>query len=272
MTKKYELTNTEIHKELLSILKELDRFLKENKIEYTISYGTLLGAVRHKGFIPWDDDIDISMKRSEYNKLIKILKEKNELGKNLYGEGICLGNSDIPFLKIINKNIEVIEITNGGYSKDYLWIDIFPVDYAPKRLKKLYFFYTYQILRRCFYFARYHERKWQVNVKKCLANKMISKYAIYKGSEYFANKLNRISENIKVSDFCANNVWGTSGQKELVPSKLFDHYRDYKFEDISVRGIVDYDTYLTVNYGDYMELPKKEQRISHGLKAWKYEK
>ena len=246
MNNKLELNDSQIHQELLNLLYTIDEFLKRNQIEYTISYGTLLGAVRHEGFIPWDDDIDLCMKRSEYNKLINILKDKNRIGKNLSAEGVCLGNSDIPFLKIINKKVEVIEIVNGGYSKDYLWIDIFPVYYVPERL-------------------------WQINAKKCLLNTLIRRYAINKGSAYFAKKLNSFSEKSKKSNYIANNVWGTSGKKEVIPAKLFENFKDYKFEDITVRGVCDYDTYLKVNYGNYMKIPKKEDRISHGLRAWKNE-
>lgn len=271
MNTKLELNDSQIHEELLNLLYTIDEFLKKNQIEYTISYGTLLGAVRHEGFIPWDDDIDLCMKRSEYNKLINILKDKNRIGKNLSAEGVCLGNSDIPFLKIINKKVEVIEIVNGGFSKDYLWIDIFPVDYVPERLQKLYFIYIYQFLRRCYYFSRYYERGWQINAKKCLLNTLIRRYAINKGSAYFAKKLNSFSEKSKKSNYIANNVWGTSGKKEVIPAKLFENFKDYKFEDITVRGVCDYDTYLKVNYGNYMKIPKKEDRISHGLRAWKNE-
>ena len=105
-----ELSNKEIKKELLNILYILDIFLTNHNLKYSITSGTLLGAVRHKGFIPWDDDIDISMLRPDYNKLIHILKNINKIDESLSGIGFELGNSNIPFLKIINKNKEILQM------------------------------------------------------------------------------------------------------------------------------------------------------------------
>ncbi|MSS78504.1 LicD family protein [Anaerococcus sp. AGMB00486] len=271
MNKKNELTHSQIQEELIELLKKTDEFLRKNEIEYTISYGTLLGAVRHKGFIPWDDDIDISMKRSEYNKFLSLLRKKNEIEEGISVEGICLNNNEIPFLKIVNNNIKVCEEINGGYNDDYLWIDVFPVDYVPNHFQKIFFAIIYKYYRKFYYFSRFYEKGWESHAKKCLANSILAKFAKRKNSSYYSRKLDEFSESIKESKFLANNVFGTSGEKELVDAKLFDSYIDYNFENIKVRGIKDYDTYLKVNYGNYMEIPPAEDRITHGLRAWKYE-
>ena len=107
MNKKY-LDIKEIQKEELNILKETIKFLNKNNIKYYIFYGTLLGAVRHQGFIPWDNDIDIAIPRPEYEKLINILKEKNNKINNMNIESIGyeVGVSDWPFIKIVNKDIK----------------------------------------------------------------------------------------------------------------------------------------------------------------------
>ena len=133
-----ELSNKEIKKELLNILYILDIFLTNHNLKYSITSGTLLGAVRHKGFIPWDDDIDISMLRPDYNKLIHILKNINKIDESLSGIGFELGNSNIPFLKIINKNIKTEEkIIRDITDEGNLWVDIFPFDGIPNHFSGL---------------------------------------------------------------------------------------------------------------------------------------
>ena len=126
MERKY-LNIKEIQEEELNILKETIKFLDHNNIKYYIFYGTLLGAVRHQGFIPWDDDIDIAIPRPEYEKLIKILKEKNNKINNLNIESIGyeVGVSDWPFIKIVNKDIKLEDELNCDKN---LWIDVFPLD------------------------------------------------------------------------------------------------------------------------------------------------
>lgn len=266
-----ELTHSQIQEELVDILKKTDKFLRENNIEYTISYGTLLGAVRHKGFIPWDDDIDISMKRSEYEKFLNILRKKNQIADGITVEGICLDNNEIPFLKIINNKIRVTENVTGDTNDDCLWIDVFPVDYVPNHFQKIFFTIVYKYYRKFFYFARFHEKGWQSYAKKCFLNNIIAKLAKRKSSSYYSRKLDEFAKSIRESKYMANSVFGTSGKKELISVSIFDSYTDYQFENIKVRGIKDYDTYLKVNYGSYMQLPPVEDRVNHGLIAWKDE-
>lgn len=270
MRKKYKLSKEEVHEELVKLLKIVDEFLRENNIEYSISYGSLLGAVRHKGFIPWDDDIDISIKRSEYNKLLEILRKNNEIADGIICQGVALDNLDIPFLKVVNTNIESREEFEGGYIDGYLWVDIFPADNVPKHFKKLFFFWIYKVLRKNYYFARCHEYGWESNAKKCLANTIAMKIAKRKSGKYYAKKLESLSSRIKESEYISNNVFGTSSSRVL-PKEIFDSYRDYQFENITVKGVSDYATYLKINYGDYMKLPKESERRDHGLSAWKYE-
>ena len=106
------LSDKQIKSELTALLQVVHEFLVEHNIKYTITAGTLLGAVRHKGFIPWDDDIDIALTREQYDKLVRLLREQhNSVNECVYAEGFELGNDDIPYIKIVNKNIFVEDHT-----------------------------------------------------------------------------------------------------------------------------------------------------------------
>ncbi len=124
------LSLKEIQNEEKAVLKEVINYLDTNNIKYYMLGGTMLGAVRHKGFIPWDDDIDISICRPDYDKLIELLKKTStKLNDSLEFVGFELGNGVYPFLKVINHDITLeqdIEVEKN------LWIDVFPLDKVPE--------------------------------------------------------------------------------------------------------------------------------------------
>ena len=132
---------TRVHEANLKLLKEIDRICRKYRIQYMLDSGTLLGAVRHKGFIPWDDDIDICMLRDDYEKLIKLVKDSRTL------EGrpdlqFCLPLDDnyvYPFMKIVNRNTIVYEKDLQHRFLLGVWLDIFPMDVWPmiKRLRRI---------------------------------------------------------------------------------------------------------------------------------------
>ena len=131
------LTLEEIHKEETEILKKFISFCDENNLTYYICGGTLLGAIRHKGFIPWDDDIDVMMPRNEFEKLEKILNEK-KIAENLSFISYDNGNMHYPFGKVINTNIKIDDSCVKDKLEQYLWIDIFPMDGIPESLSLIH--------------------------------------------------------------------------------------------------------------------------------------
>lgn len=257
-----ELTSVEIKNEILKIMIDLDIFLRENNIKYSITSGTLLGAVRHKGFIPWDDDIDISMLRTDYNKLIKILKINNKIGKNLKGVGFELGETHLPFLKIVNTNIYSEEVViKNIVSKGNLWVDIFPFDAVPRLLYN----YNTKFLDR-FVRKLYERKRVSVEFTELINNskfdKIVSKISFDTITKYYIKRSSifNIKHNLYIRDY----TWGNTTMNK----HLMDDIVDYEFEGIKLKGLKDYDTYLSNLYGDYMKLPPEEKRINHGLKAW----
>lgn len=260
------LTLKEIQNEELQILKKIIKFLEENDIKYFVMYGTLLGAIRHKGFIPWDDDIDIAILRPDYEKLIKLLKDRNNVIENEFQAiGFELENSDQPFIKAVNKNIEVIDKNNCDQN---LWIDIFPLDIVEENSNK--FFERVFRLRNLYWFKRSEYRGYRYcenNKIKEFVEKILKfifkPLKFEKFVEYYIDYCKKY-EN-KNTNFIANPIWGA--YVNIFPKKMFEETAKYQFEDIEVIGPKDYDLFLKTCYGDYMKLPPEDKRINHTIKV-----
>ena len=263
------LTLEEIQFEEKEMLRELINFFKKNKMEYYVFFGTLLGAVRHKGFIPWDDDIDLVMTRPEFNKFVEYLKKNdNKISNNLIVEGYELGNNnDFPILKVYNTNIKVGD-TSEKVDK-YLWIDIFPVDGVPKNnkrfTKRCQFLFKILLLKR--------EQKNNVTLMAANRFKRIIKEIImfilriwpYDSYMKFYYKY-CTKYDYDNSEYVTSNIMSES--MTIYEKKKFIGC-DLDFDDLKVKGFKYYDEFLTLEYGDYMQLPPEDKRRCHEFKAWK---
>lgn len=267
------LTNQEIKNELTNMLALIDVYMDENHLEYTIFSGTLLGAVRHHGFIPWDDDIDIAMTRTEYELLLDKLRKNNSINGGLTGVGYELGNGDLPYIKIINPKVRTEEYISP-YSKQqgYLWVDVFPLDGTPNNQVDKYY-NTLNQLEKKYLEKRIYINKWIMSdprdntffrkFKTFIKYNFVNYKLLTKKFIGFAKK-NKVDMNKKIT----NNLWGIA-YKEAFPAEYMTKFKDYQFENIKVKGIMEADKWLTIRYGDYMKLPNEKDRINHGLKAWK---
>lgn len=267
-----KLTNEEIKLELCYMLKNVSDYLIANNIKYSIMSGTMLGAVRHGGFIPWDDDIDIAILRKDYDILINKLKKNKVINYNLYASGYELGTEDWPFIKIYDDNILIKD--NGMARDGKLWIDIFPFDNISLKSQKKHICIV-MFFRKLFFKKRLLEGFYKDDDKKnglfnilksnigFLFAKCISKKNIM--TNYLkACTMYKNEDSLYVQDL----TWGF----KPIPKFLFDNIVDYKFENIVVKGFEDYDLYLKTIYGDYMELPPIEKRENHGIEAWRVQK
>lgn len=250
--------------ELLSV----DEFCRKNNIKYYLCGGTLLGAVRHNGFIPWDDDIDIAMARPDYEKFIASYKH------DYFSVFAWRDNNRVlcTYTKIIDRRTLLYE--NSDFGEDLgVNIDVFPVDGLPKGKEN----------------AEKHVRKmkrlWGLVV--CATVKDISKrtlirkieisfvrflFSIFKNKHFIVGYVIRKAKKIPFaeSNYVAVVLWGY-GLKEIIHRKVAEELIEHDFEGHSLYIPKNYDEYLKKLYGDYMQLPPESDRIyKHGTIAyWK---
>lgn len=256
----------------LELLNECIKIFDEYNLRYFILGGTFLGAIRHKGFIPWDDDIDIGMPRSDYEKFISIAKEKlpNYIDVQYF---LNTPTSNNYFLKVINKNISFTR--EDRIEKDQivnLWIDIFPLDGMPNnKIKRMFHKFSLLTTRLFYQYSRFNNG---VNIKKKRPafEKILIKFGFIfcKFIKLDTRKqLNKLDKKLKKYSYDKSNYvvnfMGAYKFKEMFPRKYYDFPVSYEFENTTLIGASEYDKILKQMYGDYMTPPKNTQRFSHSL-------
>ncbi len=265
------ITLKDMKKIELEILKYIKDVCSENNLNYYLCGGTLLGAIRHNGFIPWDDDIDIFLPREDYMKLLSILRENPHYKYKMMS---FYDNEDYyyTYAKIVNRETCMIEKGLPAINGLGVYVDVFPLDGLPNgqakrkhHCKKILFY------RRMLY-RSYSKSPKCSGVLKSLLNCpfwLISRLVGYK-------KLIKLVDSTAMkyktndSEFIACSVAGY-GFKEIIPAKVINKTITVNFENEKFQAPAGYNVYLKSLYGDYMELPPKEKRISrHSYKAyWK---
>ncbi|MGM9903589.1 hypothetical protein A5844_002295 [Enterococcus sp. 10A9_DIV0425] len=263
------LSTQEIHEGLLDLLKFFDQFCQEHNLTYFLAGGTLLGAVRHGGFIPWDDDADIIMPREDYTKLLKLGSELPsflEL-KSLENDS----NWEYAFAKINDTRTYVDD--DYRIAQHGLFLDIFPIDHiSEKRLDQKMLVKKMKLLD--VFRGAESKKKFKPEEKFIFAKKIIAKYAKKKGATYFAtkmdklaNKMNKQNSNSNIQGVCVATIYG---MREFLPLDVFSGKKDVKFEDTMLAIPSGYETYLRSLYGDYMKLPPIEKQKGDHYKIKRY--
>ena len=218
----------------LAILKEVDRVCKTNNIEYWIDFGTLLGAVRHKGFIPWDDDIDLGMPRVYYEEFVNIF---NESSKNLdiYADFVkCENNPTQVIIKIQHKKCKK------------LFVDIFPYDNYGKKLS---------------YNEQLNETKKIKSIRKDLEHELLKENDIRKIKNIIGHKILSIIQNKDGEESSSNLVWGIDYNHHwrnwFIDYNVIYPLKDVEFENFKFPGMNKKEEYLKSVYNNYMAYPKK---------------
>lgn len=264
-----KITSTKLKEIQLGILQYIDSICRENHIEYSIGCGTLLGAVRHKGFIPWDDDIDIVILRDEYNKLIKAIREdNNELYEVLLPEDEGYFYN---FAKVTDKRTLLIEDNWPTFCRLGVNVDLFPQDYLPEENPSSLVYKAWEYdkeLKFCLTDIAYaHKKRYMRVLKRIVRYNQVRKSRKH-NEWYWKNKIQNIVDNTKKSSKVACL---TSPPMVVWERRLFNKYIDIEFEKITCRCVKDYDEMLKVQYGDYMILPPEDKRKSNHdfVAVWK---
>ena len=266
----------EIKKIELNILTEFADFCEKNNLKYYLGYGTLLGAVRHKGFIPWDDDIDVLMPRPDYNRFIELTgfnPIKENLETRLYKA--CLHPNIYPFAKLIDNSTIVFEKGKSKKNISGLWIDIFPLDGYPEDKSKAYaLFDKYQKLRKLQDLAT--TNPFYINqslIKKIIKTLILSPAAKLYGIKKICAKIDLLAQTFSYEDSkaLADFTWGDNTEAYILKNEL-EPSVELEFEGRNFRVPGGWDAYLKRLYGNYQELPPEDQRIPHGFLSYKIEK
>ena len=247
-----------------NILKEIKIFCEANEINYSLGAGTMIGAIRHQGFIPWDDDIDLFMLREDYDRFIKKTMENGgKISDRYIIKYPFLKDYVYPFLKVIDD--KTIAYESGAIEMGLgLYVDIFPVDYYDGDLTKIvnhYWMAKSKLLRFVLIDQKFAKRF----LKKCY--QYVSKYIWKKDVYYWKNKLLEKYE-FQEKQYGGPVIWVSAGEKDLYPIDFFEGYTTVTFEGEQFQCFKRYDDMLKHRYGDYMELPPVEERVSHNITAF----
>lgn len=259
-----------IQKLEFDILEKTIEFLNENSLKYFLVGGSLLGAIRHKGFIPWDDDIDIGMPRDDFEKLINICRKKNsKINENLILQSFKINDSIYPYCKVVNTKIRIKD--DKGID-DYLWIDIFPFDFLPENKLVTKIVYKKENILKKLLFIKNMKEDYLNKVSKSRIKYFIKKIFI----KLFLNRIEattiakkmddiaiKTNKKYKNSKYIGGLVWGYGPQEKIYSNDI--KIKELMFEGKSVNGIEGYNHYLTNIYGDYMTLPPENKRITHSF-------
>lgn len=259
---KHELTP--LQSRLLEMLKWFDGFCRENKLHYYSVGGTLLGSVRHQGFIPWDDDVDIAMPREDYNKLSVLMGEKIFDHYVLETQNSKKEDYCYPYYKLYDVDTTLIEHYRNPLIRG-IFLDIFPLDGVGmdkekgltwyKKINRKYSFYLTRV-------AAIREGRSKFKNFAIIASQMIPQVII--NNTKLRKELDVLCQKYSFSNSeWGGNLLGNWGEKEIVPLKMFGTPTPYQFEDMVLCGPEDFDGYLSCIYGDWRKLPPVEKQVSH---------
>lgn len=247
---------------VLDIARDIDKLCRDAQVEYYLGGGGAIGAIRHKGYIPWDDDLDFLMTYDHYQKFINVCKQRLDQEKYV----LELDPAGIPCLKIKLKGTKVVEKgkKNDNPEANNIFLDVFCLDKAPDKewqQRWQYFFgklYIAYAMRFEDYIVPSKWKKWLISLAGLLQINFVRKFVL--------NQINAYNGRSSVNYYAC--LWGITRFKNTFTAKeVYGKPLYVPFEDTSLPVPEKYDEYLTQFFGNYMQLPPVEKRVAPHIES-----
>lgn len=251
----------------IELLQEVDRICRKCKIHYNMVGGTMLGAIRHSGYIPWDDDADIGLLRREYEKFREACKTELNTEKFYFQEIRDTNGYRWGYGKLRRKNTKFVRLGQEFMPYEQgVFIDLFPMDNVPdnKFLRKVHFLLCFLLRKFLWSEVGYQIEKNRIIKLLYGIMRLVPRKVLILCYEWLINlNVHHKTELVRILTFPTPK--GTYG----FCRKWFLSQRRYQFDTITLTGAKDYDGYLKHKFGDYRVLPPEEQRKIHPISELK---
>ena len=256
---------------ILQVLREVLKVLDELEIPYYMQGGTMLGAIRHQGFIPWDDDVDLGIIRENYERLLKVVADKlpENLELRTYWDET---DHHYYFARIVDTRYQIRRMGSLEERLENVWVDLFPLDGMPNgALSRQWHKFRLLMTRLKFHLSCFEK----VNIKRpgrpfieraIIRVAMITKVGSWFNTRKQLDKMDRLLKKYspEKSEYLVNFTGQTSYKfNEMFKKEVYGKGKAYPFEDIQMVGPEKYDDYLKSLYGQYMTPPKESDRNAH---------
>ena len=252
-----QVTGEQLKKIQLEILDVVTQFCDANGIRYWLDSGTLLGAIRHKGYIPWDDDVDLGMLREDYERFLSIFNKSNDRYR-----AVSLENDPmfyLPFTKVCDTTTVLSEPDEKGF-KLHINVDVFPYDRAPDDDKIAGEMFDHRDVLRRIHSIQSTPAFGNIVTKPLRGFRKLAYRVLYRGKiiQQMIDNATRFAkaDTKRVEDF-------TGFSRMMCDRRVFDSFVLVEFEGKQYKAPVGWDEWLTCYYGDYMQLPPENERVTH---------
>lgn len=261
-----EITLEEQKQLQLGIFECVHNYCIKHNLRYFMTGGTLLGAVRHKGYIPWDDDVDIIMPRADYMRFIELCEEEpladNLSVTSIYNDKRCI----FPFLKVYRKDTVVVEKVSTEF-KTGVWLDVFPLDNMSDDLDKATRLFNeikhLRTIKDAELWASNNSIAWWKRILLVSYGKILRTIYPLNHLLKMMEKNARRYESDTMTRYVCVVVMGSYGLPEIMESTAYSNMVMLPFEDQERSAPNGWDYVLSRFFGNYMELPPEDKRVSH---------